>query len=98
MTTKFSTLKGHHHVHKLIGENTLKQFMFNTKYILPILVAARSKVEVYNCSLDGIVCSNLARASMFVSCECCVLSEASGTSLSLVQMSPTGCGALLCVI
>jgi len=31
MTTKFSTLKGHHHVHNLRGENTLKQFIFNTK-------------------------------------------------------------------
>jgi len=32
---------------------------------------------------------------MFVCCECCVLSA---TDWSLVQRSPTDCGALLCVI
>jgi hypothetical protein len=36
---------------------------------------------------------------MFVCCECCVLSvEVSATDCSLVQMSPTECGASLCVI
>jgi len=94
MTTKFSTLKVHHHVHKLRGENTLKQFMFNTK----IYIADLGGCEVYNRSLDGIVCSNLARTSMFVGCECCVLSGVSAMSLLLVQRSPMGCSASLCVI
>jgi len=35
---------------------------------------------------------------MFVWCECCVLSEVSATSWSLVQRSPIACDASLCVI
>jgi len=35
---------------------------------------------------------------MFVCCERCVLSEFSATDWSQVQMSPTDCGASLCVI
>jgi len=35
---------------------------------------------------------------MFVCCECCELSEVSATDWSLVQRSPTDCGASLCVI
>ena len=35
---------------------------------------------------------------MDVCCECCVLSEVSATGCSLVQRSPTDCGASLCVI
>jgi len=35
---------------------------------------------------------------MDVCCESCVLSEVSATDLSLVQRSPTDCGASLCVI
>jgi len=56
-------------------------------------VATRSKAWVCGRWLAGIMCSNPAGALMSVSCECCVLSEFSATGRSLVQRSPTDCGA-----
>jgi hypothetical protein len=65
---------------------------------MPVPVAARSKTLVCARSRAEIVGSNPAGGMDVVCCECCVLS---GRGLcdgwSLVQSSPTDCGASLCV-
>ena len=55
------------------------------------------RCDTINCavcghSIVGIVGSNTAGDRKFVSCECCVLSEASSSGRYFVQMSPTKCG------
>ena len=74
MTTKFSTLKGHHHVHKLRGQTILKQFMFNTNIYCqsqwPRCLRQRSKTA----RLLGLCVRIPPGASMSVCRECCVLS------------------------
>ena len=65
-----------------------------------IPVAERSKARVYGRWLAGIAGSNTAGGHWclsLVSVVCCQV-EVSATSLSLVQRSPTDCGASLCVI
>ena len=60
---------------------------------LPVPVAARSKAWVFGRRLLRLWVRIPPGAWMFVCCECCVLS-----GWSLVQGSPTDCGASLCVI
>jgi len=71
----------------------------------PIPVAARPKALVYGRSLGEIVGSNptggMDVCLLLVLCVCvcvCCQVEVSATSWSLVQRSPTDCGASLCVI
>ena len=66
---------------------------------LPIPVAERSKAWVCSRLPTGIAGSNPA-GGMDVCCKCCVFFqvEVSATGRSLVQRSPTDCGASLCVI
>jgi hypothetical protein len=63
-----------------------------------VLAGARGRA-VFGRSSAEIVGSNPIGAWMFVCCEClCYQLEVSATSWSLVQRSPTDCGASLCVI
>ena len=67
---------------------------------LPVPVAVGCEAQVFGRSPAEIMGSNPTGAWMSVCCECCVMSrrEVSVTSWSLVQRSPTECGASLCVI
>jgi hypothetical protein len=67
---------------------------------MPVPVAARSKAVVYGRSPTAIVGSNSSGSMdicLLCVCLCCQV-EVSATSWSLVQRSPTDCGASLCVI
>ena len=66
------------------------------RVIEPVPLAARSKALVYGRSPVEIVGSNPI-GGIDVCCECFRV-EVSATSWSLVQRSPTDCGASLCVI
>ena len=74
---------------------------YNSMYInTPIPVAALFNAWVYGRSPTEIVSSNTARGHgclSVVSVVCCQV-EVSATGWSLVQRSPTDCGASLCVI
>ena len=63
-------------------------------------MSARSRASVCGRSLAGIVGSNITEGMdvlSVVSDVCCQV-EVSATRRSLVQLSPTDCGASLCVI
>ena len=58
-------------------------------------VAARSKAYVCGLSRAEIVGSNPAE-DLDANYDCCMFSDVSVTSWSLLQRSPTDCGASLC--
>jgi hypothetical protein len=78
--------------------NSVCTFQFE-KFGRTKLVAERSKERVYGRSLAGITVSNPAGGmdGCPLCCVCCQV-EVSATGWSLVQRSPTDCGASLCVI
>jgi hypothetical protein len=78
----------------------------NKKYIILCGISERSRSQWPRglrgrsaaARLPGLWLLIPPRAWMFVCCECCVLSEVCTTGWSLIQRSPTDCGASLCVL
>ena len=66
-------------------------------YFVPVTVAARSKVSVCGRSTAEIVSSNPTGACLSLASVVFWQVEVSATSRSLVQRSPTDCGATFCV-
>ena len=71
-------------------------FIYHTDCSIPVQVAARSKAWVYGRTPAEIMGLNPTWGMDF--CLLGALCFVSATSRSLVQRSPTDCGASLCVI